>query len=123
MRLQPQTVQNVVTYSTVIDVPNPNLQLKPGMTANVTIEVARRDAVLRVPNAALRFRPLDEAFTALGQARPAAAGRDRAREAPPASVALAVDGEKKVRRRLTPCSGRCRHPRASDRFGCTRTAP
>ena len=57
IRLQPQTVQNVVSYSVVIDAPNRDLTLKPGMTANVTIEVARRDDALRVPAAALRFMP------------------------------------------------------------------
>ena len=57
IRLQPQTVQNVVTYSVVIDAPNHDLTLKPGMTANVTIEVVRRDDALRVPAAALRFTP------------------------------------------------------------------
>jgi HlyD family secretion protein len=57
IRLQPQTVQNVVTYSVVIDAPNHDLVLKPGMTANVTIQVARRDDALRVPAAALRFTP------------------------------------------------------------------
>ena len=57
IRLQPQTVQNVVTYSVVIDAPNHDLTLKPGMTANVTIDVARRDDALRVPAAALRFTP------------------------------------------------------------------
>ncbi len=65
VRLQPSVVQNVVTYTTVIDVPNPQLKLKPGMTANVNIEIARADNVLRVPNAALRFRPTVEMFTAL----------------------------------------------------------
>ncbi len=65
VRLQPVTVQNVVTYATVIDVPNPQLKLKPGMTANVTIEVARRENVLRIPNAALRFRPTADVFAAL----------------------------------------------------------
>ena len=49
MRLQPAVVQNVVTYSTVIAVPNPQLKLKPGMTANVNIEIARKTNVLRVP--------------------------------------------------------------------------
>ena len=68
VRLNPTTVQNVVTYSTVIDVPNPDLRLKPGMTANVNIEVARRSNVLRVPNAALRFRPTRDTFQALNQA-------------------------------------------------------
>ncbi|MBI4476379.1 MAG: efflux RND transporter periplasmic adaptor subunit [Acidobacteria bacterium] len=70
VRLQPVVVQNVVTYATVIDVPNPELKLKPGMTANVTIEVARRDDVLKVPNAALRFRPTTEIFAALKQTPP-----------------------------------------------------
>jgi HlyD family secretion protein len=70
VRLQPVTVQNVVTYATVIEVPNPDLKLKPGMTANVTIEIARRDDVLRVPNAALRFRPTADVFAALGQQMP-----------------------------------------------------
>ena len=70
VRLNPVTVQNVVTYSTVIDVPNPELKLKPGMTAQVTIEIARRENVLRIPNAALRFRPNKEIFDALNQAMP-----------------------------------------------------
>lgn len=57
IRLSPQTVQNVVTYPVLLDVSNPELRLRPGMTANVSIPVDRRDGVLRVPNAALRFRP------------------------------------------------------------------
>jgi len=68
VRLNPTTVQNVVTYSTVIDVPNPDYRLMPGMTANLNIEVARRSNVLRVPNAAIRFRPTRDTFTALNQA-------------------------------------------------------
>ena len=70
VRLLPTTVQNVVTYSTVIDVPNPDYKLKPGMTANVNIEIARRNNVLRVPNAALRFRPTNDIFAALKQEVP-----------------------------------------------------
>jgi HlyD family secretion protein len=57
LRLNAQTLQNVVTYSAVIDVSNPEMKLRPGMTANITIPVARRENVLSVPNAALRFRP------------------------------------------------------------------
>jgi HlyD family secretion protein len=57
VRLAPQAVQNVVTYTAVIDVSNPDLKLKPGMTANVTVLTARRENVLAVPNAALRFQP------------------------------------------------------------------
>jgi HlyD family secretion protein len=68
VRLQPIVQQNVVTYATVIDVPNPQLKLKPGMTANVNVEINKRTNVLRVPNAALRFRPTNEIFAALGQA-------------------------------------------------------
>jgi HlyD family secretion protein len=60
IRNAPQTVQNVVTYDAVIDVANPDLKLKPGMTANATFVYAHRDDVLRVPNAALRFRPPSE---------------------------------------------------------------
>ena len=56
IRFAPQVVSNVVTYDAVIDVDNPELLLRPGMTANVTFVYARADEVLRVPNAALRFR-------------------------------------------------------------------
>ena len=57
VRNAPITVQNVVTYNVVIGVDNDDLRLKPGMTANVSIVVERRDDVLRIPNAALRFKP------------------------------------------------------------------
>src|SRR5262249_17168425 len=57
VRLAPVSVQNVVTYNVVVNVDNQDLRLKPGMTANVSIVVAQRDAVLKVPNAALRFTP------------------------------------------------------------------
>ena len=57
IRNAPQTVQNVVTYDAVVDVANPDLELRPGMTANVSFVFAERPDVLRVPNAALRFRP------------------------------------------------------------------
>ena len=61
VRNSPTTVQNVVTYDAVIEVSNPDLKLKPGMTANVAIVVARRENVLKIPNAALRFRPPESA--------------------------------------------------------------
>jgi hypothetical protein len=77
VRLQPTVVQNVVTYSTVIAVPNDQLKLKPGMTANVTIEVARRSNVLRIPAAALRFRPTEEMFQVLNQEVPPELQRGR----------------------------------------------
>src|SRR6202171_5360143 len=59
VRNAPITVQNVVTYDTVIGVSNADLKLKPGMTANVSIVVAQRDNVLQLKNAALRYRPPD----------------------------------------------------------------
>ncbi len=59
VRNAPITVQNVVTYDTVIGVNNADLKLKPGMTANVSIIGAQRDNVLKISNAALRFRPPD----------------------------------------------------------------
>jgi HlyD family secretion protein len=68
VRLAAVVDQNVVSYVTTIDVPNPDLRLKPGMTANVTIEVERASDVLRVPNAALRVRPTADVLAALGQA-------------------------------------------------------
>jgi HlyD family secretion protein len=57
IRLAPNTMQNVVTYTAVISVENPRLQLRPGMTATVTATVAEKRDVLVVPNAALRFQP------------------------------------------------------------------
>ncbi len=63
VRNAPITVQNVVTYDTVIGVSNPDLKLKPGMTANVSIIIAHKDDVLQLKNAALRYRP-SEAATA-----------------------------------------------------------
>ena len=57
VRLEPQTVQNVVTYGVIVGVENPQLKLKPGMTANLTMVVDEHDNVLTVPNAALRFTP------------------------------------------------------------------
>ncbi len=88
VRQAPITVQNVVTYDVVVSVANPEFLLKPGMTANVTIVVDRRDSVLRVPIAAMRFVPPQQSSTGAGAAAvgdgglrktlvwmPAAAGR------------------------------------------------
>ncbi len=66
IRLSPEIVQNVVTYQVILEVSNPELLLKPGMTANVTILVNHREDVLKVPAGALRFRP-----PATGQEPPA----------------------------------------------------
>lgn len=66
VRLQPTTVQNVVSYSTIITVDNPDLALMPGLTASVSVIVQRSENALRIPAAALRFKMAD-----------GAAGRDR----------------------------------------------
>lgn len=57
VRIAPIITQNVVTYDVVITVENKDFRLKPGMTANVSIEVMRKDNVLKIPSAALRFKP------------------------------------------------------------------
>ena len=81
VRNAPISVQNVVTYDTVIGVSNPDLKLKPGMTANVSIIAARKDNVLQLKNAALRYRPADassmapRSTTAQGGSRPSGAMR------------------------------------------------
>lgn len=61
VRNAPVTVQNVVTYNAVVLLDNPDLRLKPGMTANVTIKVMKKPGVIRVPNAALRYSPKPDA--------------------------------------------------------------
>jgi HlyD family secretion protein len=57
VRYSPEVIQNVVTYTTIVDVHNPEMKLRPGMTATVSIVVGEAKDVLRVPNAALRFTP------------------------------------------------------------------
>ena len=57
VRMNPTTVQNVVTYDAIIDFANPELKLFPGMTAYVTIPVATAEDVVKIPNAALRYKP------------------------------------------------------------------
>lgn len=75
VRINPTVQQNVVTYTTVAKVQNNDLRLKPGMTASMRIEVARRNNVMRVPAAALRFRPTNDMWTALKMEPPTPAGR------------------------------------------------
>jgi len=71
VRNAPITVQNVVTYDTVIGVSNPELKLKPGMTANVSIVISHKDDVLKISNAALRYRPPDAAAPQVQTSAPA----------------------------------------------------
>lgn len=92
IRLSPQTVQNVVTYPVLLDVENPEGRLKPGMTANVQIPVDRRPDALRVPNAALRFKPAPDDLLKT-ETKPAGKADEKAAEgkatppAPPAPSA------------------------------------
>src|SRR6266536_3267346 len=74
VRNAPITVQNVVTYDTVIGVSNPDLKLKPGMTANVSIVAARKDNVLQIKNAALRYRPSEAGAAEMGSRSPSSRG-------------------------------------------------
>ena len=60
IRMNPTTVQNVVTYPVVVKCANPELKLMPGMTASLSFQVGRHDNVIRIPNAALRFYPRPE---------------------------------------------------------------
>jgi HlyD family secretion protein len=75
VRINPTIQSNVVTYTTVVKVQNNDLSLKPGMTAAMKIEVARRNNVMRIPSAALRFRPTNDMWTALKMEPPTPAGR------------------------------------------------
>ncbi|HYN09805.1 MAG TPA: efflux RND transporter periplasmic adaptor subunit [Vicinamibacterales bacterium] len=72
VRLQPTVTSNVTTYTTIVDVSNERMELKPGMTASAEIEIDRRSSVRRIPNTALRFRPTAQIFAALNQPEPAA---------------------------------------------------
>ena len=85
IRLNATVNQNVVTYPVIIDVPNPELALRPNMTANVTIDVAVVKDVLRVPNAALRWRPEEKAAPAASSSEERAA-QSRGEKGPAAAM-------------------------------------
>jgi HlyD family secretion protein len=83
IRLNATVNQNVVTYPVMIEVPNPDLNLRPNMTANVTIDVAVARDVLRVPNAALRWRPEEKGS---GEGAEEAAARSTGAKGPAAAM-------------------------------------
>lgn len=93
-------VSNVVTYTVIVSAGNPDLTLLPGMTANVRIVAAQKDNVLKVPNAALRFKPAGAA----AEAKPAAAapasgsggGGGQLKERPTRELALDADQQSKL---------------------------
>ncbi|MFH1159491.1 MAG: efflux RND transporter periplasmic adaptor subunit [bacterium] len=70
IRLLPTVVQNVVNYTVIIDVPNPEMKLLPGMTANITIVVEEVTNVLKVPSVALRFNPPQEYINSISEEMP-----------------------------------------------------
>jgi HlyD family secretion protein len=95
IRLNPVVVNNVTTYATMINVPNDDLRLKPGMTANLKVQIARRADAMRIPNTALRFRPTSDMFAALNQPVPPEAqfgGRGRGRNGGASGAASAAAG-------------------------------
>ncbi len=91
VHMAPEIVQNVVTYNVLVDAPNPDLALLPGMTALVRITVETHAGVLRLPNAALRFSPPGDWLTR-GSPRPAG----------PGSGAWTSDGPRPLQVRLGP---------------------
>jgi HlyD family secretion protein len=107
IRKAAQIVQNVVTYTVIISVENPGGRLLPGMTANVKLVYAEKPSVLKVPNAALRFRPAGADAGPAAQARPATPGQtppgessgragDDMREGLVIGLALTVEQQQKL---------------------------
>jgi HlyD family secretion protein len=78
IRLNAQNVSNVVTYNVVVDVKNPDKKLKPGMTADLAFTIAERNNALKLPNAALRFRPQDITNEQIREMMRDASGKDPA---------------------------------------------
>jgi len=88
VRNAPKNTSNVITYDTIINVDNHDMKLRPGMTANVSIVVARREGVIRAPNAALRVRmPEGLAVAATSDAKPADGAKPAAGAAPASAEA------------------------------------
>jgi HlyD family secretion protein len=81
VRLQPVVTQNVVNYTVIIDVPNPDLKLLPGMTANITVMIQEVKDILKVPSTALRFSPPQEYLDALEKNLPDSIKKKRAMRA------------------------------------------
>jgi HlyD family secretion protein len=98
IRNSPITVQNVVTYDTVIGVNNSDLKLKPGMTANVSIIVAERNDTLRIPNAALRYRPPETTTNTVARTSGGAATRSGAGMRPGGGSGTRPRGERRLAR-------------------------
>ena len=109
VRLNPTTTQNVVTYPVIVEPPNAELKLLPGMTANLSFQIDKHDNVLRVPNAAMRFYPKPEQVRPedrerAGGRRPrcrtTTTGRPRASPPQPSAMERAEAGRKRNRRHV-----------------------
>jgi HlyD family secretion protein len=92
IRLQPTVLQNVVNYTVIIDVPNPDLKLMPGMTANITVKIQEALGVLKIPASALKFWPAQEAL-------------DQAMKEMPDSLKQMIDKMMKFRQRMNSQGG------------------
>jgi HlyD family secretion protein len=92
VRLNPTTVQNVVTYTVVVESSNVDLKLLPGMTANLSFQIEKRPGVLTVPNAALRLHPTAEQVRACDRAIVEGTAGDDSAEAGTKTVASATPG-------------------------------
>ncbi|MEW6336395.1 MAG: efflux RND transporter periplasmic adaptor subunit [Acidobacteriota bacterium] len=92
IRLSPKTSSNVVTYPVIVEVDNGELSLLPGMTADVRVQVAQADGVLRVPSSALRFRPEMLGLQTVESRQPVQGGRT-GQGRPPGGAAGRPDGE------------------------------
>jgi HlyD family secretion protein len=105
IRKAPQVIQNVVTYNVVVNVANPDQRLLPGMTANVRIVTSSKPSVLKVANAALRFRPPGvepEASAQRGAAPPAGGGGQQSLEATRERLVKGLQLTDEQQRRLDP---------------------
>lgn len=91
VRLSATNTSNVITYPVVVAVDNADQSLLPGMTANAEIEVSRRDAVLRVPNAALRFKPAEDEAASAPQVAGSAGRGGVTNDLPRVAAALKLD--------------------------------
>jgi HlyD family secretion protein len=107
VRFNSSITQNVVTYPVVVECPNPELKLLPGMTASISFQIAKHVAVLRVPNAALRFypkpeqvRPEDRPLLEGEEQPPANSGEARATDPQRSAMEKAEAGRKRQRRHV-----------------------
>lgn len=98
VRFAPVTNQNVVNYTAVVDVPNEDLKLRPGMTATASIITAKKENVLRIPNSALRFRPPETMAPKGATNKPAGGGATAAKTGGGSEAAPAQGGGERAQR-------------------------